>query len=315
MAEKNKILIVGSIAYDQLMHFDGKFKNIMLPNNYSIAITAGDRTVSFGGCGGNIAYSLRLLAQEVVLLTVVGQDFDQYKKRLIDLGIDTSTIYQSDKSYTAAAFIVTDREENQVTIFDAAAMNTATDSLSLKSFDYKPVAWAMIAPDNPVRMVRIANECKESGIPYVFDPAQQISHIKIPDLIACIQNAAVLIVNEYESELLINRIGISRERLNEMVPVFIETHGPKGSSVKSPEGMFYIKAVQPSALVDPTGCGDAFRAGLLYGLIKKLPIQKACQAGALMATYNIEHSGTQGHRFTFEEFASRFENSFGDTLC
>jgi adenosine kinase len=315
MAEKTKILIVGSLAYDNVMKFDGYFKDIFIPGQYNVAVTTSNRIVSFGGCGGNISYNLKLFGEDPVLMTVAGSDFDQYKAWLVSKGIDLSLVYVSDKNLTAAAFITTDKEENQITMFDSGALGVVKTSQGLKSANYSALAIAIISPDNVDRMISIARECKGLEIPFVFAPAQATPFLKVPDINWAIANCSVLVVNDYEADLLAKMLGINKTALPMMAQSYVETHGSKGCSIMSKgEGTFYVRAVQPSKVVDPTGCGDAFIAGLVMGLRRGLPIQKSCQAGALLSAYNLEKPGTQNHTFTLDEFNSRFENNFGEKI-
>ncbi len=315
MAEKNKILVVGSLAYDNVMRFDGFFKDVCIPGQYSIALTTNGRTVSFGGCGGNISYSLRLMQEDPVLMTVAGSDFDQYKGWLVSKGIDLSAVYVSDKYLTAAAFISTDKDENQITMFDSGALGSVKTTQSVKSANYEAMALGIITPDNPERMIVAAKECKELGIPFIFAPAQVTPYIKPADLNWAITNAAATVMNDYEAELIAKIIGTAKSALPMLAQCYVETHGAKGCSIMSKtEGTFYVKSIQPSKAVDPTGCGDAFIAGLASGLRRSLPIQKSCQAGALLSTYNLEKPGTQTHTFTLDEFKTRFENNFGEAI-
>ena len=178
--------------------------------------------------------------------------------------------------------------------------------------DYHNLAWAIIAPENPERMISLAKECKELKIPFIFDPGQVLPMLNAEDILWCIKNADIFIINDYESALLKKKIGMDEETIAKAVPTFIQTHAEKGCTVKSPAGMSYIRAVQPSVITDPTGCGDAFRAGLLAGLVAGKKIEKCCQAGALLATYILESEGTQNHKFSIEEFSVRMENNFGE---
>lgn len=312
MAEKNKILVLGSIAYDHVMHFEGVFRDLIVPNNYNIAITAKTKNIYFGGCAGNISYNLRLLGQDVNIVTVTGKDFGEYKQWLTGNGIDCNAVYMSDKYLTASANIVTDNEQNQITIFNPGAMAEVKTTQTIKTLDYGSLAWAIISPEQPERMMVFARECKELQIPYVFDPGQVLTMLKDEDIMWGIKNASVFIINDYETALLNKKMGLNEELIGRMVPTFIQTHGEKGSTVKSPTGMSYIRSVQPSKITDPTGCGDAYRAGILAGLKEGKKIEKCCQAGALMATYSLEAEGTQTHKFTLEEFSTRLENNFGE---
>jgi adenosine kinase len=312
--QKKKILVIGSLAYDHVMHFDGDFKDVMLPNHYSLAVTATNRMVSYGGCGGNIAYNLKLLGQSPVLAGSAGNDFGRYRERLEKLGIDAVNVVETEKLLTAAAFICTDNMENQITFFDAGAMGIP-DAPDLKTLKYDEFGFAIVSPDNPVRMMKIARQCAELGIPFVFDPAQQIPTIKAKDLMWAVTNCNLLILNDYEADLLAKKLRITRPELQRAAENYIETHGPKGFTLISrKEGTHYVRAVQPAQIIDPTGCGDAFRAGVLMGLNNGLPIEKAGRAGALIATYNLEHAGTQTHTFTMEEFNRRFEENFNEKI-
>lgn len=328
--KKKKILVVGSIAYDHLMNCQGFFKDLLIEGDANMAITAENRTVSFGGCGGNIAYSLRLFKQNAVLMSSVGKDFEEYKKNLVRLGVNVSGIYESLKYLTASAFIVTDPSQNQVILFDAGAMNEFPKTQNLKNLGelVNEIGVAIIAPDNPQRMIQIAEECYKNDIPYLFDPAQQITHIEPASLKKAVKHAFIVVVNQHENELLRAQMGMNREDFLKMVPIFIQTKGAEGCTISvqknllaerfpsfhhltDAEKSFTVTAVKPKKNIDPTGCGDAFRAGLVAGLIHGFSLQKACQTAALSATYNLEQKGTQQHAFSLEEFGVRFTKNFG----
>jgi len=311
MAEKNKILILGSLAYDHEMKYNGLFKDLILPDTYNISITTGKKNVYFGGCAGNIAYNLRLLGQEVTVITVAGKDFGEYRQWLASCGVDLTGVYQSEKFYTASATICTDNEQNQITFFDPGAMYEVDTTQTVKTLDYGSIAWAIISPENPKRMMKYAYECKELKIPFIFDPGQVIPMLDNEELLWGVKNADIFIVNGHEAKMLNTRLGLTSDLIAKMSQVYIETHGEKGSTIMGKNGVFYIRAVQPSKTIDPTGCGDAFRAGLLAGLREGKSMERCGQAGALLATYSIENEGTQQHKFTMEEFSTRLENNFG----
>jgi len=331
MANTKKILVSGSWAYDYLMQYDGILQNTILTeklDHLSAGFTVFKKSIHFGGCAGNIAYNLKLFGNDPLVVGLIGSDFGNYADWLKKNGIDDSTLTLLPNTFTASAYILTDREQNQIQIFHGGAMLAEPESVSMKNYDSIDVDWVIISPDDARRMPRLARECKELGFKYIFDPSQQISNIDEKFLREAVEGAEILIVNEYEADLLTKRLSVSREGLTEMVPTFIETRGEKGSLVVSRGGKnrflsrdknvrsegetFFIPAVRPVKIVEPTGCGDAYRAGLLYGLSQGFGIEKSCQIGALTATYVIETPGTQDHSFTLREFKKRFEENFGE---
>ncbi len=245
----------------------------------------------------------------------MGYDFADYEKWLQIKGIDTSALHQSSTLATAAAFIVTDPQQNQIIIFDAGAMDEVARVPYLNQQLSTDFSWAIIAPDNPQRMLQMAKECQAFHVPYLFDPGQQITRIPQEDLKYMLQHAKAFIVNEYEADLLFQKLGLNEETVREWVPLFIKTLGAKGALLKTLEEEIAIPAVPPQQVVDPTGCGDAFRAGVLMGLQEGKPLAKACKMGALLATYNLENQGTQNHTFTLQEFAEMFYQGFGEHLA
>ncbi len=311
---KGKILVVGSLAYDHVMQFDGKFEDVIVQGNFNMAFTASNRVLCHGGCAGNIAYSLKLLGENPMIMTVVGYDFDEYEKWLIDHNIDISLVYRSERMLTASAFIMTDKEQDQLTIFDPGAMSSVIKEHKLDKKIVRDVTAALISPDTPDRMIKCADECRSLNIPYIFDPSQQIGMFENADLLNAAKSAEVLIVNEYESKLMVKKLGIDRDELMSLSPTYIETRGEKAFFIKDGYNDFSIMPVKPDHLIDPTGCGDAFRAGILAGLRRGYKIDKAAKMGALTATYSIEQFGTQAHSFEMKKFAERFEKQFGEKL-
>ncbi|MFA5829708.1 MAG: carbohydrate kinase family protein [Candidatus Gracilibacteria bacterium] len=315
--QKQKILVAGSLAYDHVMEYDGYFKDMLLPqklDSLSVTFTSNSKKVHYGGTGGNIAYTLKLLGCDPLLVGVAGKDFDEYKKWLEDNGIDASSIVTNKEFYTASAYILTDKSLNQITMFQIGAMGSAPHAIQIKDYADRAITWAIIAPDDAARMVRLSQECSEHKIKYIFDPAQQIGSLSPAQLLTAIGGAELLIANDYEAELLAKKLGITREKLSTMTPCYIETHGDRGASVRDYDGNYFVHAVKASNIVDPTGCGDAFRAGVLAGMEMNYGLEKSCKIGALAATYNLENHGTQGHKFTWQEFKKRYEENFGEEL-
>lgn len=299
-----KILVVGSLAYDNLMEFEGAFKDSIIMeklDNLNLAFTTTSKKVFLGGCAGNIAHTLKLLDLEPFILTSSGKDFSEYMDSLKARGINTSGVVLNKDLYTAAAYILTDKSQNQIITFYIGAMGHDSSDLSLNKIG-KDFAFAIISPDNGERMIRLAKECYDAKIPYIFDPGQQIGNLTQENLKNAISGAEILIVNEYEESLLFHKLGTDFYKL---VSHYLKTLGEKGVFGISNGKSFEIPAFKPIRILNPTGCGDAFRAGLLYGLNQKLSLQEACKLGALAGVYNIEHEGTQEHHFTLEEFNKR----------
>lgn len=312
-----RVLISGSIAYDFIMKYDGLFEKAILKehlNNLNVAFTASKRKMDFGGCSPNIAYGIKLLGGNPIIYGVAGRDFNEYKKRLNDLNITTQLISISKGFFTASANILTDKNGNQITIFSPGAMRDSSCEKKLLKKDLKIFERAILSPDTCERTVRLAKKLIKTNVPYIFDPGQMTPAFKVTDLQFLLRNAEGLIANEYEVKLLCRRLKISLRELTNMVDYFIETQGEKGSILMVNGSRVVIPAVRANKIVDPTGCGDAFRSGLLVGLLRGFDLEKACKMGALMATYSIENSGTQNYRFTVSEFSKRFKENFGEPL-
>ncbi len=315
MAESSKkVVVIGAIAYDHVMDYSGLFEDVIMPDSYSFSLSTRNRQVFYGGCGGNIAYSLRLLGQDPAIITVVGKDFEEYKNWLEKNKIDTSHIHIDKDHMTASAFIVTDKEEKQITFFDPGAMHARLPEHNLASVGKENISWVMIAPDLPPSMMQFVEEAIELDIPYIFDPAQQMGIFDRADLFKAVKKSYMLIVNEYEAKLLSNMLSMPLEEITKLPKIYIETHGARGCRVRADGTEYYVKAVQPNKIVDPTGCGDAFRAGVIAGMERGFDIEKACKMGALMAVYALEAMGCQSHSFDEEDFARRFQKSFGEEI-
>ncbi|MBI1729381.1 carbohydrate kinase family protein [Candidatus Acetothermia bacterium] len=307
------IIVTGSLAFDHIMDFPGRFSEHILPEKIHIL------NVSFlvdtlkrqrGGVAGNIAHNLALLGERPVILAAAGEDFQEYSKFLSAEGIDLSHVRIIPGDYTASAFITTDLADNQITGFYPGAMGQA-DLLSLKDFDPKKIELVLIAADKPSVMVKYSRECQELGIPYIFDPSQQIVRLSNEELRIGIQGAKVLIGNDYEIQLILNRFKATEEDLLKQVTFLISTLGEKGSHIHTRYGVVEIPIAKPNEITDPTGAGDAYRAGIIKGMIHNWPLEVMGRVAALSAVYAIESYGAQEHRYTKSEFVKRYQENFG----
>jgi adenosine kinase len=307
-------LICGSFAYDTIMVFQDKFKNHILPDKVhilNVAFYVPEMRREFGGCAGNIAYNLNLLGGDPVPMGTVGTDFGPYAEWMDYLGITRSHVLAVENSYTAQAFITTDMDDNQITAFhpgamDAAHLNRITDAPG--------ITLGIVSPDGRQGMLEHAAQFAEAGIPFIFDPGQGLPMFGGEELQRFIDQASWVCVNDYESELLQERTGLSPHEIAERVEALIVTLGADGAHIYTDRQRIDIPAAPVSVLNDPTGCGDAFRAGLLYGLLNGLDWKTIGRIAALMGAIKIEHHGTQNHSFSTEEFRERYLESFAEEL-
>jgi len=307
-----KIVVTGSIAFDYLMSFPGKFTELTLPDHLerlSVSFLVDTMHKRRGGCGPNIAYTLALLGERPYLMGTAGEDFGEYRQWLEAAGVDTSLVAQVPGKFTASFFCSTDDSNNQIASFYTGSMAHAAE-LSFRTVDGCGVA--IISPNDPAAMVQYAEECRSLVIPYIFDPGQQCARMSGAELADGINGAAMVICNDYELELLREKTGLSEAGILERARTLLVTRGEHGSSVFSAGGgRVDVPAVAPSRIVDPTGVGDAFRGGLLKGIALGLPDDVCARIGSVAATYALEHLGGQSHAFTWEEFAARYEMHFG----
>ncbi len=306
------IYISGSLAYDRVMNFNGVFSEYILPDKIhmiNVCFPIGHMEEKRGGTGGNIAYNLNLFGEKGIILACAGKDFASYKQHLEDQGLSLDGINFLANEYTAGAYITTDKHANQITGFHAAAMNTPC------GYPFKNLNTAedigIISPTNCIDMKEHAKLYTEKGVKYIFDPGQQITDLGRDSLLAGINGAYILIGNDYEIELISKLTGLSLKEMLEKAAFVITTMGEMGSKIMSKnEKTIHINAVPVSNIVDPTGAGDAFRAGLLKALVSGLGLEAGAMLGATSAAYCVEHYGTQEHHFDFEMFKQRFENTF-----
>ena len=309
-----KALICGSIAYDSIMVFGDKFKNHILPDKMhilNVAFLVPRMRKEFGGCAGNIAYNLRLLGEDPIPMAAVGQDFAPYREHFERLGINMQHVSEIEELYTAQAFVTTDLDNNQITAFHPGAMVRSTD---LSVNDVKGVKFGIIAPDTRDAMLRHAREFADAKIPFIFDPGQAMPLFDGAEFRAFIEQAQYVTVNDYESNLLQQRTGWSERDIAGKVKAYIVTRGPRGSLMHTKNGTLEIPPAAERRITDPTGCGDAYRAGLIFGFMRDMDLSTVGRIASLMGALKIEHPGTQNQRFDYDEFAEQFRQQFGYSL-
>ena len=306
-----KTLICGSIAYDTIMVFHDRFKHHILPEQIhilNVSFLVPDMRREFGGCAGNIAYNLRLLGGDPLVMATVGHDSTLYMQRLKHLGLDTSHVKEIPDSFTAQAFITTDLDDNQITAFHPGAMNFSHSS---HVADAQGISLGIVSPDGRDGMLQQSLEFREAGIPDMFDPGQGLPRFSGEELMHFMQLADYCTVNDYEAELLCERTGKSIDELARNVRAMIVTLGGKGSEIYAGGQRIVIPSVKPEALIDPTGCGDAYRGGLLYGISQGWGWEKTGRLASLMGSIKIAHRGGQNHKTKRDDIAALYRGAFG----
>lgn len=306
------VVVTGSVGYDYIMDFPGRFADRIMPDKIhtlSLSFLVDKLTKQFGGTGGNVAYTLKLLGVEPLLLACAGDDFDDYKKHLETHSISTQGIAIHTGSTTSSYFVITDQDDNQIGSFYVGAMNHAKE-LSIP----KNARFAVVAPTNPKAMAKYVKECRTFKIPYLYDPAFQIATFSKEELREGIEGARLLIGNDYEIALIEDRVGISHRELLAMTPVVITTLGAKGSVIETTKKAIHIKPAKPKNTSDPTGAGDAYRAGFLAGYLRNFDLPTCGRMGSVAAVYTVETYGTQTHEITKKEFCKRYEENYGITI-
>lgn len=304
-------LICGSIAYDTIMVFKDQFKNHILPDKLhilNVAFLVPDMRREFGGCAGNIAYNLKSLGGEPLIMATVGDDHAPYTARLDNLGLARTHVSVAAGSFTAQAFITTDLDDNQITAFHPGAMNFSHQN---HVQDAKGVTLGIVAPDGRDGMMQHAQEFNAAGIPFIFDPGQGLPMFNGEELMNFVNLADYVTVNDYEAELLQERTGKSIAQLAQRVKALIVTLGGKGSEIHIGGKKIDIPCVKPAAILDPTGCGDAFRAGLLYGITHGLDWAVTGRLASLLGALKIAQRGPQNHSFTHDSIAEIYKANFG----
>ncbi len=309
-----RTLICGSMAYDTIMVFHDHFKNHILPDQIhilNVAFLVPDMRREYGGCAGNIAYGMKQLGGEPVIMATVGDDFAPYAQRLDQLGIGREHVRTVAGTYTAQAFITTDLADNQITAFHPGAMNHAHDN---KVGDAQGITLGIVAPDGRQGMLDHADQFHQAGIPFIFDPGQGLPMFSGVELQRFVELADYVAVNDYEARLLQERTGRALDRLAREVKALIVTLGAEGSRIYAAGAVHDIPAAKPQAIMDPTGCGDAYRAGLMTGMQRGMDWPTCGRLAGLMGAIKIAHRGGQNYRVDWDEVAQRFRMAYGYSI-
>jgi adenosine kinase len=308
------ILICGSLAFDTIMVFPDQFKKHILPDQIhilNVAFMVPDMRREYGGTAGNIAYNLHLLGEEATIMATVGHDFTPYAQRLERLGLSKRHVRTLDGQFTAQAFITNDIDDNQITAFHPGAMS---DSQANKIADASGVRLAIVSPAGRQGMVEHARDLAAAGIPFVFDPGQGLPMFSGADLLELMSGARALTVNDYEARIVEDKTGRKVEDIARSIGAVIVTRGAEGSTIYTGGSSIDIAAVPAEAVVDPTGCGDAYRAGLLYGMARDWSWEKSARLASVMGSFKIARRGGQNHAPSREEIARKLADAFGEKL-
>ena len=307
------ITITGSLAFDHIMDYPGRFADHIMPDKIhqiNLSFLVNTLTKQKGGTAGNIAYNLALLKTPVGIVGIAGHDFPEYAKFLENNGVDISKIQTAEDHLTSSAFIMTDIADNQITAFYPGAMENASEL----SLDGVTTDFVVVSPNNPQAMVKFAKQCQNLNIKYMLDPGMQLPALAASDLKDMLNGATILIGNDYEVALLREKLSLNEEQLLNQVEILITTLGEKGSIIQTKDQNLQVPAAKPGKVLDPTGAGDAYRAGFITGYMKGLDLKICGQMGSVAACYAIEKYGTTNHSFTVEEFQKRYQDNFGEEL-
>lgn len=311
---EGRILVAGSLAFDFIMDFPGKFQDHILPDKLHIinlSFLVDRMRKQRGGCAGNIAYTLALLGERPRVVAAAGNDFGAYREWLESQGVDTSGIHVHADEMTATCMITTDKSNNQITGFYKGAMTRARE-ISLKASVAPATQLAIVAPDDPDAMLRHSREAREAGVPVLYDPSFQVIALDGPQLMEGADGAKALILNDYEFAVFQEKTGMSLEEHLERIELVVVTLGEQGSRIHARDGrVVEVKAAKVKEVVDPTGAGDAYRAGFVFGLVRGEDLESCGRRGSVAAAWAIENYGTQNFHYTVDEFARRYEENYG----
>jgi adenosine kinase len=309
------IAVTGSMAFDYIMSFPGKFAEHILPehiNVLSVSFLVDSLRRERGGCAGNIVYNLALLGIRPLLLATVGKDSPEYIAGLREHGVDTSGVIQLPNEYTSSFFVSTDKENNQIASFYTGAMAKA-GMISFHNIDYRSIEYAIISPNDPAAMVKYTHECHELGIPYIYDPSQQLPRLAPADVLFGIEGSKILIVNDYEFGMIKNITGKREEEIRSLTDTLIVTLGENGSMIYPKDAdPVKVPAAHPRRIAEPTGVGDAYRAGLVFGLCQGFSWDICGKLGSIAAIYVLEQHGTQRHHYNLNDFTLRYFEQYGE---
>ncbi len=309
-----KILVSGSLAYDKIMNFPGYFKDHILPDkihNINVSFFIDKVSENFGGTAGNIAYNLALLGENPVIFSTVGNDFGRYRKWLEEHKVNLMKIRTVENAGTAFATMMTDKADNQISSFCPGAM---INPCPMEYSDELSDSMAIVAPGLMQDMVTYSEFYAKHDIPFIFDPGQAITSLSADDLKKCIKSAKYFISNDYELNVILKRTNFSEKDILDSVEIMVTTLGEKGSVAKTKKQTYEINPAKPRVVVDPTGAGDAYRAGFIKGLLENWPIDTACEFAGVIACYAVENYGTQNHGYDLEETEKRYEKNFNKKL-
>jgi len=309
-----RALICGSVAFDTIMVFQDRFKNHILPDKIhllNVSFLVPQLRREFGGCAGNIAYNLCLLGDEGLPMATVGRDFAQYEDWMKQAGVPMDHIRRVETEHTAQGFVTTDLDDNQIWAFHPGAMQ---QSHLNRVSEARDIDIGIVAPDGREGMIEHAAQFAAAGIPFIFDPGQGLPMFSGDDLRAFIKQARWVAVNDYEWQVVQERTKLSAADIASQVEALIVTRGAEGSVIYTKGQEYRIPTARPTAVVDPTGCGDAYRAGLIHGLLHGLDWETTGRIASLLGAIKIESRGTQNHRFTAAQFEQRYRENFGQPL-
>jgi adenosine kinase len=304
-------LICGSLAFDKIMQYNGRFGETLLADQLhkvNVSFLVPTLRTEYGGCSANIAYNLAMLGGDPLIMATIGQDGGEYLERFAKLGISTRAIRKIGHAYTAQCFVTADLDNNQINAFHPGAMQFSHEN---NVADVGPLRVAIIAPDGRDGMIKHARDCFEQGVPFMFDPGQQLPMFSGDELLTFIDQATYVAANDYEFEMLMDRTGLTLPQIADKLEALIVTRGEKGSEIYAGGQRFEIPCVPAAAVVDPTGCGDAFRAGLLFGIVNEMDWPTTGRLASLMGSIKIAHQGGQNHVDTAAGLADKFEAAFG----